>query len=121
MVKNFILVGIGGGIGAMLRYLVYFFLKTTDFPVGTLVINIIGSFIIGIVMALSIKELSFSPDMKIFLATGICGGFTTFSSFSLENILLLQEGRLNTAFFYTAVSILGGLAATWLGFKLVNS
>lgn len=120
MFKNFILVGIGGGLGAMLRYFVYMMMKSNDFPYGTLLINILGSFVIGIVMAISIKELSFPSDIKLFIATGICGGFTTFSSFSLENILLMQEGRLNTAFFYIAVSLIGGIAATWLGFKLIN-
>ncbi|MBS1496338.1 MAG: fluoride efflux transporter CrcB [Bacteroidetes bacterium] len=121
MIKNFILVGIGGGIGAMLRYLLYYFLKTTDFPLGTLVINIIGSFIIGLVIAASIKNVSFSAEAKLFLATGICGGFTTFSSFSVENILLIQEGRLNTALLYTLLSVAGGIAATWLGFKIINN
>ena len=121
MVKNFLLVGFGGGLGAMLRFLAYQSFKNTSFPYITLFINIAGSLIIGLVIGLSVKELNFPSSLKLFLATGICGGFTTFSAFSIENIELLQAGKYNIAFFYIAASVCLGIAAAWLGFKLINS
>ena len=71
-------------------------------------------------MALSIKENNFSENYKLFFATGICGGFTTFSAFSYENINLLQAGKYNLAFMYILASVVAGIAAAWLGFKLIN-
>ncbi|MEP6711966.1 MAG: fluoride efflux transporter CrcB [Ferruginibacter sp.] len=121
MLKNYLLVGVGGGLGAMLRYLVYLSFRNTNFPYATLLINIAGSFIIGLVLGLSLKEINFSSNLKLFLATGICGGFTTFSAFSIENVDLLQAGRFNAAFFYIAASVCAGIAAAWLGFKLINT
>ena len=90
MVKSFLLVGLGGSIGAMLRYLVATIWRTDNFPYNTLVINIVGSLLIGIVFALSEKTDLINDNMKLFLATGICGGFTTFSTFSAENFQLLK-------------------------------
>jgi CrcB protein len=120
MVKNFLLVGLGGGIGSMLRYAAYLFLSNKNFPFATLTVNIIGSFIIGLVLALSIKDELFLNNWKLFLATGICGGFTTFSALSAENVALLQNGKYFVALSYIAGSIVLGIAAAWLGFKLVT-
>ena len=119
MFKNFLLVGLGGAIGSMLRYAVYLIITTKQFPVATLAINITGSFIIGVVLAAGLKDESFLNNWKIFLATGICGGFTTFSAFSLENITLLQNGKYFIAFIYIAASIVLGIAASFLGYKLL--
>jgi len=119
MVKNFLLVGLGGGIGSMLRYASYLFLSNKNFPFATLTVNIIGSFIIGLVLALSVKDENFLNNWKLFLATGICGGFTTFSALSAENVALLQTGKYFIALVYVAASIVLGIAAAWLGFKLV--
>jgi fluoride exporter len=116
--KNFLLVGLGGALGSMLRYAAYLFFPVKHFPVATLTVNIIGSFIIGVVLALTIKDESFFTNWKLFLATGICGGFTTFSAFSAENILLLQNGKYTLAFFYVVLSVTLGIAAAWLGFKV---
>jgi fluoride exporter len=122
MIKNFLLVAAGGGIGAMLRYAIFILLQNNQFPTATLIINITGSFAIGIIMAMSLKS---SPQLteagKLFLATGICGGFTTFSAFSYENIQLLQAGKYNLAFIYIFASVAAGLLAAWLGFKIFNA
>jgi CrcB protein len=121
MVKNLLLVAAGGSIGAALRYWIYNLLKPQPFPYATLMINIAGSFVLGIIMALSLRENNNLPEsFKLFLATGICGGFTTFSTFSYENIYLLQSGKHNLAFFYILASVVAGISAAWLGFKLIN-
>jgi CrcB protein len=120
MLKEYLLVGIGGGIGAMLRYLIYISFKSTNFPYATLVVNIVGCFIIGLIIGFGSKEINFSNNLKLFFATGICGGFTTFSAFSIENIIFLQTGRYALALFYIAASVILGIAAAWFGFKLIN-
>lgn len=117
--KNFLLVALGGAIGSVLRYSTSLLFTVKDFPVATLIVNIIGSFVIGIVIAFSIKDQQFLNNWKVFLATGICGGFTTFSAFSAENIMLLQNGKYNLALLYIIISVIAGIAAAWLGYKLI--
>ena len=119
MIKNILLIGLGGGIGSMWRYTVSLLLVNKSFPVATLLINISGSFIIGLVAAYALKNEWFAANWKLFLATGICGGFTTFSAFSLENLQLLQQGKYLWALFYIATSIVLGLIATFFGYKLM--
>lgn len=120
MIKNLLFVAAGGGIGAVLRYAMYLLVKPQSFPFTTLFINIAGSFLIGIILAYSLKENNFSENAKLFLATGICGGFTTFSAFSLENMQFLQAGKYNLAFIYIVASVVAGIVAAALGFKLIN-
>jgi fluoride exporter len=120
MIKNILLVAAGGGLGAVLRYGVYLLSKPQAFPYSTLLINIAGSFLLGMIMALGLKNGNFKESAKLFLATGICGGFTTFSTFSFENIELLQQGKYNLAFIYIVASVLAGIAAAWFGFKLFH-
>lgn len=112
--------GLGGAAGSMLRYGMYLLFPVKDFPLATLIVNIIGSFIIGVVIALSIKDAAFLNNWKLFLATGICGGFTTFSAFSAENMSLLQNQKYLMAVAYITISMVAGIAAAWLGFKLIN-
>jgi fluoride exporter len=119
MLKNLLLVGLGGSIGSMARYAVSLLIKSITFPFATLSVNIIGSFIIGLVLAMSIKEAGISDNWKIFVATGICGGFTTFSAFSLENMGLLQSGKITMAVIYIIFSIVLGIVATFLGYGLI--
>ncbi|MEO6253877.1 MAG: fluoride efflux transporter CrcB [Ferruginibacter sp.] len=119
MIKNLLVVGLGGGIGSMLRYAAGLLISSKYFPYATLAVNIIGSFIIGIVFAMSIKEEGLSAPWKLFLATGICGGFTTFSAFSLENMELLQNGKAGMAIIYIMLSILLGIIAAFLGYQLI--
>jgi fluoride exporter len=121
MFKNFILIGLGGAAGSMLRYAVSLAAAGRTFPLGTLLVNIAGSFVIGLVLALSSKNEAFATNWKLFLATGICGGFTTFSAFSAENLQLLQSGKALLSMLYIAISIVAGIAAAWLGYKLIHT
>ncbi len=120
MIKNFLLVAAGGSVGAVLRYSVALLLPHSNFPYATLSVNLVGSFLLGIILAMSLKSEGLPADMKLFLATGICGGFTTFSGFSGENLGLLQTEKYNLAFLYIVTSVAGGILATWLGFKLIQ-
>lgn len=120
MLKNILIVGLGGAIGSIARFLMYLIFPNNSFPANTLIINIGGSFIIGILYALSIRQNALPETSLLFLATGICGGFTTFSTFSLENIQLLQTGKIATALLYSFISLATGIGACWLGFKLIS-
>lgn len=120
MIKNLLLVAAGGSIGAALRYLVFIIFKNQALPWGTLLVNILGSFILGIVVALSFKSENISPGTRLFLATGVCGGFTTFSTFSVENFSLMQEGKFGIAFVYILASVTAGILAAFFGFKLIQ-
>ena len=119
MIKNFLLVGLGGGIGSMLRFGTALLINNKLFPYATFAVNIIGCFIIGVVFALSFKEGALSNNWKVFLTAGICGGFTTFSAFSLENMELLQSGKYGMAIAYIGLSIILGIGATFLGYQLL--
>jgi fluoride exporter len=118
--KHFLLVGLGGAIGSILRYGSSLLIPAKSFPASTLLVNVAGSFIIGAVWALSIKSQWFSDSWKLFLATGICGGFTTFSTFSLENMQLLQQGKYALLTLYIGSSICLGLLAVMAGYKLLQ-
>ena len=120
MLKNLLLVGFGGAIGSMLRYAATLLLNSKYFPYATLAVNIIGSFIIGLVFAISIKNENFLNNWKLFLATGICGGFTTFAAFSLETMELLQREKIGMAVTYIGLSIVLGIAAAFFGYQLIR-
>lgn len=118
MMKTFLMIGIGGGIGSMLRYCVQLYAGrylTQNFPVGTLLVNISGCLLIGIFYGLSIKNTAITPDWRLFLITGLCGGYTTFSSFSFESISLFRQGNYAYFLLYTSLSFVLGLSATVLG------
>lgn len=121
MLKNLLLIGFGGAAGSMLRFLFSVWFKNNTFPLATFLVNIIGSFIIGMVFAISLRNPSFKTNWKLFLATGICGGFTTFSAFSIESLQLLQQQRFGLFVGYILASICFGLLATWLGFSLLKT
>lgn len=121
MIRNFLLVGLGGALGTMLRYGTGLVIGSKNFPLATLLINVIGSFVIGIVIAYSLRSESFAVNWKLFLATGICGGFTTFSAFSFENLQLLQNGKFAMFALYIAGSLLLGLLAVWAGYKIFET
>lgn len=120
MIREFLLVGAGGAIGSMLRYACNLLYQNKTFPVNTFFINIIGSFVIGLVMGYHVKTESIL-NWKLFLASGICGGFTTFSAFSFENILLLQNEKYFLSLLYIAGSILLGIVAAGVGYKIIHS
>ena len=114
---NCLAVGLGGFIGSVLRYLIGLISlnENSTFPVKTFAVNIIGAFAIGIITALALKHAELNPRLVLFLKVGICGGFTTFSTFALESARLFQDGRGALAFLYiissTVLSILAVLAA----------
>ncbi len=120
MLKNILLVGLGGAAGTMLRYAFSVWFKHASFPLATFLVNIIGSFIIGLVFAYSLRSESFATNWRLFLAAGICGGFTTFSAFSLESLQLLQQQRVGIFFLYVIGTVMLGLAATWFGYSLLK-
>lgn len=118
-----ILAGSGSFIGGILRYLTQLLFSkffSDSFPLGTLLINIIGSFLIGIIFSLSEKSDIISQEAKIFIAVGICGGFTTFSSFSIENLFLLRDGQYIQMILYSLLSVFLGISAALAGFLLIK-
>lgn len=122
MIKEIIWVGLGSGLGGVARFLSSKWITQwirIQFPISTFLINIFGSFLIGIFIALSLKEIN-KQSLFLFLTTGFCGGFTTFSTFSNENLNLLKNGQYQLAFIYIGLSIICGLAATLLGYFIVR-
>ena len=117
--KNFIWVGVGGMMGAIARYLLGSIIKSVTFPYATGLINILGALIMGIVMGLAAKG-QISPSLRLFLATGICGGFTTFSAFAWENLELLQQQRYGSFLVYTAGTLALGIIGTAIGYLLAK-
>ncbi len=118
MIKNIFIVGAGGFLGSVIRLLCYQFIKSQDSFIITTLINCVGSFAIGLIIGLHMKNQSISHQWKLFLATGLCGGFTTFSTFSWENLQLIQTGKYIIALFNIIASLLFGIIAAFLGYKL---
>lgn len=117
MIKDVLIAGIGGGIGTILRFGISMLMKPVHtFPTATLFVNCIGSFMIGILAGMTIRENH--SGWYIFLATGICGGFTTFSAFSLEGLQMLQQQKTGLYILYAGGSIILGLILAWLGWKI---
>ncbi|MEO7982731.1 MAG: fluoride efflux transporter CrcB [Bacteroidota bacterium] len=123
MIKNILLVGLGGGFGSIARYLCQKWYANTfphTFPWGTFTVNISGCLLIGLFWGLSFRSFDSNENWKLFLMTGVCGGFTTFSAFSLEGIGLIKEQKLGLFFSYVAASVVLGLLATYLGMKITK-
>jgi len=123
MLRNLLIVGLGGFAGSILRYLVAGLNLRIDLfsvPVGTLLVNITGSYFIGLLTGISEKSEVLSAEWRLFLMVGICGGFTTFSSFTNENLILMQNGQTATVLLYTLLSIFLGFAAVYSGFITTN-
>jgi len=115
---NLLAVAIGGAIGACTRYLVSVWAAGrfgSEFPMGTLIVNIVGCFIIGVFMTLTTERLMVSPYWRLVFAVGFLGGLTTFSSFGYETLRLVEEADLLQAFWNIALNLGVGLGATWLG------
>ena len=123
MYRNLILVGVGSCAGGIFRFLVQTAVQhrnPSPYPWGTFLVNISGCLLIGLVYGLSERGNLLSPDARIFLATGLCGGYTTFSSFALENVSLLGNGEWFYFSLYLGMSVVLGIMATWLGTLLIR-
>jgi len=123
MLRTILLVGTGGFIGSVMRYLLQVFVENrmlSTFPLGTMIANIAGSFIIGIVFALAEKQIM-SADWRLFMSVGICGGFTTFSAFALNNFNMIKEHTWNQLLLNVGGNLILGVFAVYLGIILVKS
>ncbi len=124
MVAKMLMVGFGGFVGSVFRWLAGKYIADlfdSNFPWGTFLVNITGSFIIGIILSLSSRNVLINDDLRLFLAVGFCGGFTTFSTFAWENLQALQSGNFGIAILYTVLSFTVGLLAVWGGFALFKA
>ena len=120
--KSFLLVFLGGGLGSSLRYLVTIAMNQYSkvLPFGTFTVNILGCLLIGLVLGYAQKENTLTSNQTLLLATGFCGGFTTFSAFANENLELIKNGEIFNLSVYTIGSIVVGILAVFVGFYLTN-
>ncbi len=118
MTINIICVGCGGFLGAISRYIISIYTSKQflfKIPLGTLIVNVLGGFLIGLIMELTIKNNFISPQLKLFLTTGIMGGLTTFSTFSYETIVLMKEGNILLAILNILLNLILSLLGVVLG------
>ena len=119
--KHILLVALGGSVGSVARFLCNKFINHSHpFPAVTFFINISGCLLIGILYGISTKQNYFTPELRLLLMTGFCGGFTTFSAFTLEGMNLLQQQRVLLFLLYFAASVIIGLAATYFGYWITQ-
>lgn len=120
--KNLILVFIGGGFGSVLRFIIGKWLNNTEngIPYGTFAANILGSLLIGFILGYAAKNEAISQNHTLLLATGFCGGFTTFSTFAYENHVFLKSGDFMNFALYTIASFVIGFIAVFAGMYLVK-
>ena len=119
MIRNILLVALCGASGSVCRYLISKMIASS-FPWGTFAVNIVGSLLIGLLIGLGGKG-NLSPEMKLLLVTGFCGGFTTFSTFANESFTMLKAGDALLAALYIGISIIIGIMAVWLGLNITES
>lgn len=123
---SILLVGIGGGLGSVARYFVYLLEKeywksTSGFPYATLGVNLLGSFVIGCFLSKILSHHTQHSALLSFIVVGVLGGFTTFSSFSADNLRLINEGKILLAFIYISSSVLLGLLLTYCGYLIFKN
>ncbi|MBX7109342.1 MAG: fluoride efflux transporter CrcB [Chitinophagales bacterium] len=124
MNKLVLIVGVGGFLGTVARFLsqqLVYKLYPVVFPYGTLAVNLTGCFLIGVFYAMAEKNNLLSPEWRLFLTTGFCGGFTTFSAFTYEGVQMMDNKDYLYLGIYAAVSVAAGIAATYLGIWLTKS
>ena len=124
MLRNILIVGTGGFIGTAMRYLVQVQVEKlmgSTLPLGTFLVNIAGSLIIGIVYGLAERGNILGPEWRLFLAVGLCGGFTTFSTFSADTLNLLKDNSIIQLLSYTGGSVLLGLISVYVGLILART
>lgn len=123
-ITTVLIIGLGGFIGTIFRYLASFFFTrqfpSSFFPYGTFAVNILGCLVIGIVYGLSERYQLFAPQWRLFLATGICGGFTTFSAFAYENVSMLQQSNYIAFATYAICSFVLCLIAVFAGLSFIK-
>ena len=119
---NCLIVALGGGIGACARYLIGLIpmKESFVFPIKILFINLLGCFVIGLIAAIATKNTSLSPRTVLFIKTGLCGGFTTFSTFALETETLIKTGHIGLAILYVALSVIVGVGLAFAGQLIVG-
>lgn len=120
---NYLMVALGGICGSLARYLVADFvskINDTIFPYGTLVVNVTGAFILGLLGTLFVEKLAIDPNWRIMITTGLLGSFTTFSTLEFETLKLWQDGMVSFALLNALGSIAAGFAAVWLGFVVAQ-
>lgn len=117
---NCLCVGLGGFVGSVLRYLVTLLPYGAGFPVKTLAINVLGAFVLGLICALATRHVDANPQLVLMLKVGVCGGFTTFSTFALETSDLLQSGAWPAALAYVVASVVLSVAAVFGAEALVG-
>jgi fluoride exporter len=118
-VRLFWSVAFGAALGGVSRYYMTAFIQQragADFPAGTLIVNVTGSFLIGFIMRYALQSDIVSPETRVFLTTGFCGGYTTFSTFSYETLLMVGDGEYKRAALYIVGSVAFALVGTFLGF-----
>ncbi|MFS2221620.1 fluoride efflux transporter CrcB [Pantoea sp. B65] len=122
MVKSMLAVMIGGAVGCALRWMISLRFNSLfpNLPPGTLMVNLAGGFIIGVALAYLLKNPHLDPMWRLLIVTGLCGGLTTFSTFSAEIVVLLQNGNYLWAMFSVMTHVIGSLLMTFAGFALVS-
>ncbi len=123
MLKRLLSIGLGGFFGAISRFYLGNFLtglNTAGFPTGTLLINLIGCFLLGLFLTLVLDHLKVGVNYRLAVGTGFIGAFTTFSTFSVETVWMLANNQTNLAFLYVGLSLIGGLSCTYTGFYLAK-
>jgi CrcB protein len=121
--SKYLVVMFGGALGAVTRFIVATLvtrLYSASFPLGTFVINVTGSFVIGFLMTLFLNRPAFHMNWRLFLVTGILGGYTTFSSFEWEALVAMRSGAGSTSLLYLGSSVALGFFGVWLGFVIAN-
>jgi CrcB protein len=123
-IQKLFLVGIGGFAGSVFRYVMARIIDeraSRIMPYGTLTVNIVGCFIIGVLYALLLRKFDLSENIRLLLGVGFCGGFTTFSAFAFENLTFIQQKNFGSVLLYSMASVVLGIIAVWGGFSIVKN